>query len=165
MTLTYDLMHLALQGDISRVVTFLTGVEASNRGYAFINVPESHHVTSHHGGDPKKHAQIRRINTFHVEQFARLLGQLRAAPEGDGTVLDHCMIVYGSGIGDGNQHNHDDLPIVLAGRGNGTLRTGRHVAYQGPTPLNNLYLAMLDRMGAPVDALGDSTGRLDSLEG
>ena len=133
--------------------------EGSNQSYPFIGVPEGHHDLSHHGGDPKKHEKIKKINRFHIEQFAYLLGKLKSIREGDGTLLDNSMIVYGSGIGDGNRHNHDDLPILLAGKGGGTIKTGRHVKYPTKTPLNNLYLSMLDRIGAPVESLGDSTGR------
>ncbi len=106
----------------------------------------------------------RKINTFHIEQFAYLLGKLRDIKEGDGTVLDHTMVIHGSGIGDGNRHNHNDLPIVMAGHGCGTVKPGRHVEYPRNTPLNNLFLSMLDRMDAPVDVLGDSKGRLEGLE-
>src|SRR6202040_4126874 len=103
--------------------------------------------------------------TLHVQQLAYLLEKLKSIPEGDGTLLDHCMILYGSGISDGNAHNHEDLPILLAGKGNGTLKTGRHVRYPKETPLTNLYLSLLDRMGVSMDSFGDSTGRLTGLEG
>ncbi len=125
--------------------------------------PEGHHDLSHHGGDPKKHEKLKIINRFHIEQFAYLLGKLKSIKEGAGTLLDNAMIVYGSGISDGDRHNHDDLPILLCGRGGGTIKPGRHVKVT-PQPLNNLYLSMLDRMGTPIERLGDSTGRL-KLEG
>lgn len=160
-----DLLVLAFQGDLTRISTFVFANEGSNRSYDFIEVPEGHHELSHHGRDPKKQAKIQKINAFHVEQFAHILGRLKAIKEGEGTLLDHCMLVYGSGIGDGDRHNHNDLPILLAGRGGGTITTGRHVRYSRDTPLNNLYLSMLDRMGTPVPSLGDSTGRLTSLDG
>jgi Protein of unknown function (DUF1552) len=159
-----DLMALAFQGDLTRVITFMYANEGSNRSYAFIGVPEGHHDLSHHGGDPAKHAKLTKINTYHVEQLAYFLGKLKAVREGDGTLLDHAMIVYGSGIGDGNAHNHNDLPILLAGRGAGAVKPGRHLRYPKDTPLNNLYLSLLDRMGAPLDKLGDSTGRLPKLD-
>ena len=159
-----DLMVLAFQGDVTRVSTFLFANEGSTRAYPFIGVPEGHHDVSHHGGDPKKHEKIKTINRFHVEQFAYLLGKLKAVPEGNGTLLDNMMIVYGSGIGDGNRHNHNNLPIVLAGGGGGTIKTGRHVKYDRNTPLNNLYVSMLDRMGAASESLGDSTGPLPKLD-
>jgi hypothetical protein len=163
--LMLDLLVLAFQGDVTRISTFMFANEGSNRSYAFMGVPDGHHDLSHHGNDPKKHAKIQKINTFHIEQFAYFLGRLKAIPEGDGTLLDQTMIVYGSGISDGNRHNHDDLPVLLAGRGGGSLLPGRHVKYEKTLPLNNLYLSLLDRMNVKVDALGDSTGRLSKLDG
>ena len=150
---------------LSRIATFVYANEGSTRSYAQIGVPEGHHDLSHHGGDPKKHEKITKINRFHTTELAGFLGKLKAIREGDGTLLDHSMIVYGSGISDGDRHNHDDLPIVLAGKGSGSVRTGRHVRYKRGTPLNNLYLSMLERMDVPTDSLGDSTGRLNALEG
>jgi hypothetical protein len=163
--LMLDLLVLAFQGDVTRISTFMFANEGSNRSYAFMGVPDGHHDLSHHGNDPKKHAKIQKINTFHIEQFAYFLGRLKAIPEGDGTLLDQTMIVYGSGISDGNRHNHDDLPVLLAGRGGGSLLPGRHVKYEKTLPLNNLYLSLLDRMNVKVDSLGDSTGRLSKLDG
>lgn len=160
-----DLLVLAFQADLTRICTFVLANEGSNRPYPFAGVPEGHHDLSHHGNDPKKQAKIRTINRFHVTQLAYLLEKLKAIPEGHGTLLGRCMIVYGSGNSDGNQHNHDNLPILLAGKGGGTLRTGRHLRYPRETPLNNLWLAMLDRLGVKVPSLGDSTGRLTGLEG
>jgi hypothetical protein len=158
-----DLLVLAFQADITRVCTFVFANEGSNRSYPFIGVPEGHHDLSHHQNDPAKLAKIATINRFHVSQLAYLLKKLQSLHEGDGTLLDHAMIVYGSGNSDGNRHNHDDLPILVAGGGAGTLKTGRHVKYARETPLNNLWLSLLDRMGSPVDLLGDSTGRLAQL--
>jgi hypothetical protein len=158
-----DLLVLALQTDSTRVVTFMFGNEGSNRPYRFIDVPEGHHTLTHHSGDESKQAKVAKINRFHLEQFAYLLERMKSIAEGDGNLLDHSMVVYGSGIGDGNRHNHDDLPLLLAGRGCGTLEPGRHVRYANETPLNNLWLALLDRMDAGVESLGDSTGRLGSL--
>jgi hypothetical protein len=163
--LMFDLMALAFQSDVTRVATFMYGNEGSNRSHKFLGAPESHHDLSHHGGDPEKHAKIRKINVYHIEQFAYFLGKLKTAREGDGSVLDNTMLVYGSGISDGNKHNHEDLPILLAGKGGGTLRPGRHIRHAAETPLNNLYLALLDRMGVSTASLGDSNGRLNSLEG
>ncbi len=160
-----DMMVLAFQGDVTRVSTFVIANEGSTRPYPFIGVPDGHHDVSHHGGNPEKHEKIRKINRFHVEQLAYLLGKLKAIPEGESNLLDNCMIVYGSGLGDGNRHNHDNLPILLAGKGGGTIRTGRHVKYEPRTPLNNLYLSMLDRIDASTESLGDSKGRLPSLDG
>jgi hypothetical protein len=162
-----DLLVLAFQTDVTRVCTFVLANEGSNRPYGFIGVPEGHHDLSHHGNDPKKQAKIKQINTFHTSQLAYLLTKLKSIPEGDGTLLDHCMIAYGSGNSDGNRHNHDDLPLLLAGRGGGTLKTGRHLSFpRGKnTPLNNLWLSLLDRMSVKIDGLGDATGRLPGLEG
>jgi hypothetical protein len=127
-----------------------------------IDVPEGHHELSHHGSDPKKLEKIKKINTLHLEQFAYMLGKLKNVKEGSGNLLDSAMIVYGSGIGDGNRHNHDDLPILLAGKGGGTIQTGRHLVLpkRSDTPLMNLYLALFERMGAPARSFGDSTGVL-----
>ena len=158
-----DLLVLAFQSDLTRIVSFMLANEGSNRSYRFIEVPEGHHDLSHHGGDPAKHAKIRTINRFHVSQLAYLMQRLKSIPEGEGTLLDNCMVVYGSGIGDGNRHNHDDLPVLLAGHGSGTIRTGRHVRYPIETPMANLFISMLDRVGAPTDRLGDSTGPLPYL--
>jgi hypothetical protein len=160
-----DLLVLAFQSDATRVATFVLANEGSNRPYPFISVPEGHHDLSHHGNDQAKKAKIRDINTFHVRQLAYLLERLQAIPEGDGTLLDHSMIAYGSGNSDGNAHNHDNLPILLAGGGCGTLKTGRHVRYPNETPLNNLWVSLLDRMDVQVASLGDSNGALKGLAG
>jgi hypothetical protein len=158
-----DLLVLAFQADITRVCSFVFSNEASNKAYPFLDVPEMHHELSHHDNNPKKNEKLRTINTFHVSQLAYLMTKLKAIKEGDGTLLDHCMIAYGSGNSDGNRHNHDDLPILLAGGGCGTLKPGRHIVYPKETPLNNLWLAMLDRMKIDVKTLGDSTGSLAGL--
>ena len=158
-----DLMVLAFRTDTTRVGTFVFANEGSNRSYAFINVPEGHHDLSHHGNDPAKQDKIRQINRFHVTQFAYFLKQLKAVEEGGSSLLDQCMIVYGSGISDGNAHNHNDLPILLAGHGGGTIQAGRHLRYADGTPLTNLYLALLDRLSVKHEKLGDSNGRLTDL--
>lgn len=162
-----DLLVVAFQADITRVSTFVFANEGSNKAYPFINVRDGHHDLSHHGGDEAKKAKIREINKFHTTQLAYLLKHLKSIPEGDGSLLDHCMIAYGSGNSDGNRHNHDDLPILLAGGACGTLKQGRHLRYpkESETPLNNLWVSMLDRVKAGVDILGDSTGRLPGLTG
>lgn len=160
-----DLMVLAFQADITRVCTFVLANEGSNRPYREINVPEGHHDLSHHANDAKKKAKIRDINRFHVSQVSYLLTRLKAIKEGDGTLLDHCMIAYGSGNSDGNAHNHDNLPILVAGKGCGTLKTGRHLVFPKETPLNNLWVGLLDRMSVKVTTLGDSTGALPGLGG
>jgi hypothetical protein len=160
-----DLVVLAFQTDTTRVVTFVLANEGSNKPYPFIGVAEGHHDLSHHGNDAKKKARIAQINRFHVAQLAYLLGRLKGIKEGDGTLLDHCMIAYGSGNSDGNAHNHDDLPVLLAGLGCGTIKPGRHLRFAKETPLNNLWLALLDRVKINVGKLGDSTGQLKGLDG
>jgi len=159
-----DMLVLAFQSDLTRIATFMLANEGSNRSYREIDITDGHHDLSHHGGDPKKHAKIREINRLHVRQLAYLLEKLKSIKEGDGTLLDHSMIVYGAGIGDGNRHNHDDLPVLLAGGGNGTIATGRHVRYEQETPMTNLFLSMLDRLDVSIPFLGDSTDRLPGLE-
>lgn len=158
-----DLLVLAFQGDVTRVATFLVANEGSNRTYPWLGVSDGHHYLSHHGNDQAKLEKITRINVFHAEQFAYLLQRLDAVSEGQGTLLDNSMIVYGSCIGDGNRHNHDNLPVLLAGRGGGTVRAGRHLTYPKDTPMTNLYLALLDRLGVEAEQVGDSTGRVDNL--
>jgi hypothetical protein len=158
-----DLMVLSFQTDLTRVVTLPIANDGSNRAYKMIDVSEGHHDLSHHGSDPKKLEKIKKINTFHIEQVAYLLGRMKSVKETNGTtLLDNAMIVYGSGIGDGNQHNHDDLPILLAGKGGGTIECGRHLVFprRNDTPLMNLYLALFERMGVPTARFGDSTGVL-----
>ncbi len=163
--LMFDVLTLAFQADVTRVATFAFANEASGKSYRFLGVPEGHHDLSHHGNDAEKQAKIAKINTYHVEQFAYFLSRLKAMPEGAGSVLDNSMIVYGSGISDGDRHNHDDLPILVAGRGGGTLGGGKHLAFPPNTPLNNLYLTMLAKAGVPPSKLGDSTGFLPGLGG
>lgn len=160
-----DMLVLAFQTDSTRIATFMVANAGSNRSYRPIGVSNGHHALSHHGGDAKKHDMIRRINRFHVTQLAYLLEKLDSIKEGDQTLLDSCMLMYGSGLSDGNRHNNENLPILLAGGGNGSIRTGQHIRYTRETPMTNLYLSMLDRVGAPVDYLGDSTGRLPRLDG
>ncbi len=155
-----DLLVLAFQCDLTRIITFVFANDGSNRSYRTVGVSDGHHDLSHHGGDAAKQEKIQKINQFHTTQLAFILQKLKAIPEGDGTLLDHCMIVYGSGISDGNAHSHDDLPILVAGKANGTIKTGRHLRLPTETPLTNLYVSMLDRIGATVDGFGDSTGRL-----
>jgi hypothetical protein len=164
LSLMCDLLVLAFQSDVTRVCTFAFANEGSNKSYPEIGVNEGHHELSHHGHDPEKIRKVREINRFHIAQFAHLLTRLKSIPEGDGTLLDHCMIAYGSGNSDGDRHNHDDLPILLAGRGGGTIKTGRHIALAGETPVTNLWASMLDRMDVRVPFLGDSTGTLSVLD-
>jgi hypothetical protein len=161
--LMLDMVTLAFQTDQTRIATCMLAQAGSNRSYGEIGVPEGHHDLSHHGGDAEKLAKIQRINEYHMRQFAYFLERLDTIPEGDGSLLDNCMIVYGSGLGDGNRHNHDNLPVLLAGRGGGTLRTGRHLRYPIETPMTNLFLSLLDRMEVRVPSMADSTGRLPLL--
>ncbi|MBX3444140.1 MAG: DUF1552 domain-containing protein [Planctomyces sp.] len=159
-----DMVVLAFQTDSTRIATVMFADAGSNRSYRQIEVPDGHHDLSHHGGDPQKHAKIRKINHFHVTQLSYLLQRLKSIPEGNGSLLDNCMVLYGSGLGDGNRHNHDNLPVLMAGRAGGTIDTGRHIQYPTETPMCNLLLSMLDRVGAPSDFIGDSTGRLHGLQ-
>jgi hypothetical protein len=159
-----DLVVLAFQTDVTRIVTFTVANEASNRPYPTIDVAEGHHDLSHHGNDPEKQAKIRRINTFHAGHLAYLLERLDGVAEGNGTLLDHAMVAYGSGINDGNKHNYENLPILLAGGGCGTLAPGRHVRYADETPLANLWMSLLERMDVTPDRLGDATGGLPELD-
>lgn len=161
--LMYDMLALAFQSDMTRVATFMYTNDGSNRGYASIGVPEGHHDMSHHGGDKEKQRKVREINKFHIEQFGYFLEKLNAMQEPDGTVLDNSMLVYGAGISDGDRHNHDNLPILMAGGGAGKIKPGRHIRYENGTPMTNLFLTMLEKMGVPADTIGDSTGRLQQL--
>ncbi len=152
-----DLMVLAFQTDVTRVITCMFAREGSEQKYRMIGVNEGHHELTHHRNDPAKIEKVKKINTYHMEQFAYLIGKLKSVHEGDGTLLDNCMVAYGSGNSDGNRHTHEELPILLAGKGGGSLKTGRHLRFPRETPVNNLWLSMLDRMGAPTESLGDST--------
>jgi hypothetical protein len=145
------------------VITLMVAHDGSNRSYPFLEVPDGHHDLSHHGGNAEKQAKIAKINRFHVEQFAHLVKRLGETPEGEGRLLDHCLVAYGSGLSDGDAHDHHDLPLVLAGRAGGAVRPGRHVRYPERTPMANLFLSMLDMAGAPADRFGDSSGRLEGL--
>ncbi len=161
--LMFDLQVLALQGDITRVITFQLARETSNRSYPEIGVPDPHHPTSHHGGDPEKVAKIAKINQFHVSLFAYFLEKLNSIREADGTLLDNSLYLYGSGMGNPNVHSHIDLPIVVAGGAAGKVKGGRHIKYAEPSPLANLHLTMLDAVGVRLDSFQDSTGKIDTL--
>jgi hypothetical protein len=158
-----DMMALAFQSDATRVITFVLAYDGSNRAFPEIGIPEAHHQLSHHRGDEEKLEKIARIDRFYVEQFAWFLGRLQSLTEGEESLLDRSMLVYGGCISEGNQHLHSDLPIVVAGRGGGTLAPGRRLELPSPTPMCNLHLALADRMGARLDQFGDSTGRLSDL--
>ena len=161
--LMFDLMALAFQADLTRISTFMICREGSTRTYREIGVSDAHHPLTHHRGNPGWIEKVTKINSFHIEQFAYFVGKLKATPDGDGTLLDRMMVVYGSGLADGNQHTHNDLPVAIAGGGNGALRPGRHVRYPKETPMTNLYVAMLDHMGITPEHIGDSTGELQHL--
>lgn len=159
----FDLQILAFQADVTRVSTLLFGREASVRTYNEIGVSDPHHPLSHHRNLPDMIEKITKINTYHVSLFAYFLEKLKATKDGDGSLLDHSMIVYGGAICDGNSHSHKDLPVLLAGRGDGRLKTGRHIQYEKGTPMTNLYLSLLERMNVRTESLGDSTGQLQHL--
>jgi hypothetical protein len=161
--LMFDLQVLAFQADVTRVSTLLFGREASVRTYNEIGVSDPHHPLSHHRNLPENTEKITKINTYHTSLFAYFLEKLKATKEGDGSLLDRSMIVYGGAIADGNAHSHHDLPVLVAGYGNGQLKPGRHVQYAKGTPMTNLYLSLLDRMSVPAEKLGDSTGKLEML--
>jgi hypothetical protein len=161
--LMFDLQVLALQGDVTRVITFQLARETSNRTYPEIGVPDPHHPLSHHGNDPAKIERMAKINAFHVSLFAEFLQKLKATPEGDGTLLDHSLVLYGSGIGNPNVHDHTNLPILVAGGAATGLKGNRHLRYAKPTPLANLHLTLLDRVGIHLDSFADSNGRAEEL--
>jgi len=161
--LMFDLTAIAFQTDSTRILTFMVGREGSNRTYRSIGVPDAHHGLSHHMGAEDKITKLAKINQLHVEMFAYLLDKLRNTPDGDGNLLDHSTIVYGSGLSDGNRHLHHDLPVLIAGGTNGAFRTGRHVRYESETPLNNLFMSLLDVVGVRETSLGDATGPLPRL--
>jgi hypothetical protein len=161
--LMFDLQVLAFQADITRVVTFQLARELSNRTYPEIGVADPHHPTSHHGNDPEKLAKIAKINTFHVSLFAQFLEKLKSTPEGDGSLLDNTVYLYGSGLGNSSIHDHENLPILVAGGAACGMRGGRHIQYKDGTPLANLHLTLLDRVGVRLDSFGDSNGKIEDL--
>jgi len=161
--LMYDLQVLAFQADLTRVSTLMVGREGSLRVYPEIGIPDPHHPLTHHRNNPDWIEKVAKINTYHAEMFAYFLGKLKATQDGDGTLLDHVAVVYGSGLSDGNRHTHEELPVLLAGRADGSLKPGRHLKYTPGTPITNLYMGLLDRAGVRPDTIGDSTGRLEQL--
>jgi hypothetical protein len=184
MKLMFDIMTLAFQTDSTRVATFVVGHDGSNRPYPFVGVPQGHHHISHHRGQASALNNLAIIDKFHITQFAYLLEKMKSVKEGEGNLLDNSMIVFGGGISDGNQHNHDNLPIILAGRGGGTITPGRHIVMDGitgpaadkyqlqgsatppvatETPLANLYTSMLNRAGVPIDKFADATDKLEAI--
>ena len=161
--LMFDLQLLALKGDITRVVTFQLARETSNRTYSEIGVSDPHHLLTHHGNDPEKIAKVAKINQFHVSLFAEFLQKLKATPEGSGSLLDHVLYLYGSGMGNPNVHDHVNLPIIVAGGAAGHMRGGRHIQFKDATPLANLHLTLLDKVGVRIDSFADSDGKVDEL--
>ena len=163
MRMMCDLMVLAFQTDSTRIATMMFANAGDNKNYRKIGVPDGHHDISHHGDNPEKLEKLSKINRFQVQQLSYLLQKMKSIREGERTLLDNSMVVYGSGLSDGNRHNHDNLPILLAGSGGGTIETGRHLRYDIETPVCNLFMSMLDRMGVDAPFIGDSTGRLPGL--
>lgn len=160
--LMHDLMLVAFQADLTRVVTLMYSREGSTRSYPEIGFTDGHHTVSHHGNKPDLMEKVAKINLYHVQQFADLVQKLKATQEGDGSILDNTMLVYGSSLSDGNRHSHENLPVLMLGRGDGSIRPGRHIKYDGQ-PMTNLFLTMLDRMGVPAEKLGDSNGKVEHL--
>jgi len=163
--LMMDLQAIAFQADLTRVITFMMAREGSDRSYRQIGISDGHHPLTHHQNDPEKIEKVTQINTYHVKMLAYYLEKLRSTQDGDGSLLDHSMVLYGSSICDGNAHTHHDLPLVLVGGAAGQLKGGRHLRYPKETPMNNLLLTILDKAKVPVpEKLGDSTGELKLLE-
>ncbi len=163
--LMFDMMVVAFQADVTRVASMMIGREGSLQTYPEIDVPDSHHPLTHHRGQPDFVEKVTKINTYHTELFAHFLARLKATPDVDGTLLDNTLIVYGSAIADGDKHTHEDLPVLLLGRGAGRVKPGRHLVYPRDTPLTNLYMTLLDGVGVRMESVGDSTGKLEYLAG
>jgi hypothetical protein len=161
--LMFDLQALAMQGDVTRVITFQLARETSTRTYPEIGVSDPHHPLTHHGNDPEKIARMAKINAFHVSLFAYYVEKLKNTPDGDGTLLDHSVVLYGSGMGNPNVHDHVNLPVIVAGGAVGRKKGGRHIKYTEPTPLANLHLTLLDKVGVRLDKFADSQGKIDEL--
>jgi hypothetical protein len=161
--LMFDLQVLALQGDITRVITFQLARETSTRTYPEVGVPDPHHPTSHHANDPEKLAKLAKINGYHASLFAYFLDKLKSTPEGNGTLLDHSLYLYGSGMGNPDVHDHANLPILVAGGAAGRVKGGRHIRYKEAVPLANLHLTLLDRVGVHLDSFADSKGTIGEL--
>ena len=161
--LLYDLQVLAYQSDLTRVITFMYGREQTGRPYPQIGIPEPHHPLTHHQNDPSKMEKCTAIQLYHVALFASYVEKLRATPDGDGSLLDHVMLVYGGGISNSDRHTHGPLPTLLMGGGAGAFKGGRHLVYPEDTPLTNLQLTLLDKLGVPIEKLGDSTGQFREL--
>jgi hypothetical protein len=160
-----DMLVLAMQTDMTRVATLVMATEGNRRSYPELGFTEEHHGVSHHKGDPDLQEKFTKINEFHAREMAYLIDRVSKVQEGEGSLLDNSMIVYGSGMADGNAHAHRDIPTVIFGKGGGTLTPGRHVICEPNTPICNLWLSLMDRMGVEEESLGDSTGRLEGLDG
>jgi hypothetical protein len=161
--LMYDLQVLAYQSDLTRVVTFAMAREKSERAYREIGLDEGHHALTHHGGNAAMIGKCIQLETYHSKQFAYFLDRMRSTPDGDGSLLDHCVILYGSSLSDGNAHSRRNLPLVLAGGGGGRIQGGRHIRFPKDTPLTNLFLTIMEVTGVDVEKFGDSTGKVEML--
>ena len=159
-----DMMTIAFQADLTRVMTFLVTHEGTSRAYREIGIPDGHHPLTHHRNQPELMEKVAQINCYQMKQFAGWIEKLKSIKEGDSTLLDNSMIVYGAGLSDGNRHLHEDLPTLIAGRGGNFIKTGRRVVYRRETPMCNLFLTMMDRMGVQMEHFGDATGRLEGLD-
>ncbi len=164
MKLMFDLQVLALQADITRVITFQLAREVSTRTYPQIGVPEAHHPSSHHQNSPEKIAKLGKINSYHASLFGYFLDKLKSTPDGEGSLLDHTLYLYGSGMGNPDVHDHTKLPILVAGGATGKLKGGRHINYAQPVPMSNLLLTMLDKAGIGMESFADSTGKIEDLQ-
>jgi len=159
-----DMITVAFQADLTRVVTFLVTREGTSRSYREIGIPDGHHPLTHHRGDPATIEKVTQINSYHVKQVAAWIEKLKSIKEGDGSLLDNSMIVYGAGLSDGNRHSHEDLPTMVVGKAGGAFKPGRRIVYRKETPMSNMFLTMMDVMGVPTEHFGDATGRLEGLD-
>ena len=159
-----DMVTIVFQADLSRMLTFLVTHEGTSRAYREIGISDGHHPLTHHRNQAELMEKVAQINEYQMNQFAAWIGRLKATREGDGSLLDHSMIVYGAGLSDGNRHTHEDLPTLIAGKANGTIKGGRRVVFRKETPMCNLFLSMMDRMGVHMEHFGDSTGRLEGVD-
>jgi hypothetical protein len=159
-----NMVAIAFQADLTRIVTFMVTREGTSRPYRELGIPDGHHPLTHHRNQPELMEKVRKIDEYHVQQFAGFIEKMKASKEGDGSLLDNSMIVYGAGLSDGNAHLHEDLPTILVGRGGNYFKTGRRLVVRRETPMCNLFLTMMDRMGVHTEHFGDSTGRLNGLD-
>jgi hypothetical protein len=158
------MMTIAFQADLTRVLTFLVTHEGTSRAYREIGISDGHHPLTHHRNQPDLMEKVAQINSYHMVQFAAWMQRMKATKEGDGNLLDNCMIVYGAGLSDGNRHLHEDLPTMIVGRGGNFIKPGRRVVYRRETPMCNLFLTMMDRMGTRMEHFGDATGRVEGVD-